>query len=452
MANSKGKQEREFLPEALEIVETPALPMARFILLFICFAAGLALVWAFLGKLDVHASLEGQLIPSGKIKVVEPLGQSSMGHAIVRKIYVKNGEEVQEGDLLLELNPTEREANLEQVINEHRIAQVEVLRFRAMIEIGRSDMELEFAALDRIEGVGEDVHRIHEDYLRGEVDARQAQLRSIDADILQLEAERMRLINTIATRKKVVRTLEVELERKQKLSKKGYASGQEVLVAQRALFSEQTLLVAEQGQVLSTDAGMEKARSRSREVIANFVEKALAGLTEAGRKLASLEQERIKAKEQEAHSRLYAPVTGTVRQLSVHTRGDVVSPGERLMVIVPKDVKLEVEAMMQNKDKGFVVKGQESRIKIAAFPYTRYGTIDGKVEDVSNDAINVEGQGLMFPARVSLSREYMLIKGEKRALTSGMMVTVEVRTGERRVIEYLLEPLLRYRDEAMRER
>lgn len=449
-AVDRNKQEREFLPAALEIVETPALPMARFILLFICFATTLALLWAFIGKLDVHASLEGRIVPSGKIKVIEPLGQSSMGHAVVRSIYVKEGEEVKAGDLLVELNPTEGEANLMQAINEHKVAQVVVMRFRTMVTVGKDNVS--FDGLERIEGVSEDIYELHENHLRGEMEVHRAQLVSIGADISKLEIDRERLVNTTATRNKVVETLEIELRRKQKLNKKGYTSDQEVLLAKRALFSEQTLLVAEQGQIASVGASIDKMYSSRKEVIANFIQKALAGLTEADRALSSLEQEVIKAKEREKRSRLRAPVAGTVRQLSVHTKGDVVSPGEKLMVIVPKGVKLEVEAMMENKDKGFVVKGQSARIKVAAFPYTRYGTIDGKVEDVSNDAIDVQGKGLMFPVRASLSREYMLVKDKQRLLTSGMTVTVEVHTGERRVIEYLLEPLLCYKDEAMRER
>lgn len=445
----RGKQEREFLPAALEIVETPALPMARFVLLFICLVVVLVLVWAFIGKLDVHATLQGRVIPAGKIKVIESLGQSSFGHAVVKKIYVKEGNEVKKDDLLIELNPTEREADLEQIISEYKTAQIVTLRFHKMIEL--SEESNEFENLPEIEGLSKEMYQLHEDYLRSEVETHQARLGFIAADITQLEIDRERLINMVAIRKKVVLTLEIELERKQKLYKKGFASGQETLLAERALFTEQTSLVNEQGQIASIEAGVEKTFSQRKEIIAAFKEKAFAGLTEAERNLSSLKQELIKAKEREARSRLTAPVAGTVRQLAVHTEGDVVSPGERLMVIVPKDAILEIEAVMENKDKGFVVKGQKARVKVAAFPFTRYGTINGKVEDVSNDAIELE-QGLMFPVRVSLSREYMLVRNQKIKLTPGMMVTVEVHTGERRVIEYLLEPLLRYKDEAMRER
>jgi len=119
-----------------------------------------------------------------------------------------------------------------------------------------------------------------------------------------------------------------------------------------------------------------------------------------------------------------------VRQISVHTIGEVVAPGETLMTIVPVDAELEVEA----------------------FPFTKYGTVPGEVVDVSNNSLEDEKRGLIFPVRVAMERMTIRADGEDMQLTPGMSVTVEVKTGKRRVIEYILTPLLRYRDEAIRER
>jgi hemolysin D len=178
-----------------------------------------------------------------------------------------------------------------------------------------------------------------------------------------------------------------------------------------------------------------------------------------------------KARQKEAYSRLLAPVAGSVQQLTVHTIGQVVTTGQQLMIVVPKGTKLEVEANLLNRDKGFVREGQEARIKVETFDFTKYGVIDGVVTDVSNDAVSLgqnggpqSGQGqaaavaaagagaLVFPVRIALSRETIRVGGKEAPLTPGMSVVAEVKTGNRRVIEYLLSPLLKLKDEAFRER
>ncbi|MDZ4379980.1 MAG: HlyD family efflux transporter periplasmic adaptor subunit [Parvibaculum sp.] len=151
-------------------------------------------------------------------------------------------------------------------------------------------------------------------------------------------------------------------------------------------------------------------------------------------------------------NRLFAPTRGIVRQISVHTIGEVVAPGETLMTIVPVDADLEVEAFLLNRDKGFVHAAQEAEIKVEAFPFTKYGTVPGEVVDVSNNSVDDEKRGPIFPVRVAMERMTIRADGEDMLLTPGMSVTVEVKTGKRRVIEYILTPLLRYRDEAIRER
>ena len=162
-----------------------------------------------------------------------------------------------------------------------------------------------------------------------------------------------------------------------------------------------------------------------------------------------------------------------MQQIAVHTVGGVVTPAQQLMVVVPADSRLEVEAMVPNKDIGFVQVGQPAEIKVDTFNFTRYGFLRGEVLNVSQDAIardrpadkagagtpgaerdtsEPQGQELVYAARVSLDRTRMQVEDKLVNLTPGMAVTVEIRTGSRRVIEYLLSPLLRYKQESLRER
>jgi hemolysin D len=170
---------------------------------------------------------------------------------------------------------------------------------------------------------------------------------------------------------------------------------------------------------------------------------------------------------------LTAPVDGVVQQLAVHTVGGVVTPAQVLLVVVPSDSRLEIEAMVSNSDIGFVHAGQEAQIKVDTFNFTRYGLLHGEVLSVSQDAVirdrqqdragerglaaanetsEPKGQELNYSARISLDRTEMQIDDRMVNLSPGMAVTVEVKTGSRNILSYLLSPLRRYRQETLRER
>jgi len=147
-----------------------------------------------------------------------------------------------------------------------------------------------------------------------------------------------------------------------------------------------------------------------------------------------------------------APVDGTVQQLTVHTVGGVVPAAQPLMQIVPQENIVEVEAFLKNKDVGFISIAQEARVKIDAFDYTRYGTVNGSVKHVSQDAMEDEQQGLMYSANIMLDNSDIVIDGKTVPLTAGMAVNVEIKTGTRRIIAYVLSPLMRHQREALHER
>jgi membrane fusion protein, hemolysin D len=194
---------------------------------------------------------------------------------------------------------------------------------------------------------------------------------------------------------------------------------------------------------------------------------------EAKRKAAGLSEDLIKATQRTQLQQLTAPVDGTVQQLAVHTVGGVVTPAQALLVVVPNDSHLEIEAMVSNRDVGFIHPGQEAEIKVDTFNFTRYGLIHGRVLSLSQDAIardklqdksadttpgstnassEPRGQELLYSARISLDRTQMQVDENLVNLSPGMAVTVEIKTGSRAVITYLLSPLLRYKQESLRER
>jgi hemolysin D len=221
----------------------------------------------------------------------------------------------------------------------------------------------------------------------------------------------------------------------------------------------------DRGQLIETDAAMRSLERKIDEVVTQFVADQSQKLAEAEHKRDRAEQELIKAQSKSDRTQLKAPIAGTVQQLAVASIGQVVTSGQPLLTLVPLDASIEVEAMIANKDIGFVASGQRAIVKVEAFPFTRYGTIEASVAKVSRDAVDERDatnlsdasnaakaqqdastqpsrtQNLVFPATIRLVRNSIEIDGREVALTPGMAVTVEIKTGQRRVIDYLLSPL-----------
>jgi len=175
-------------------------------------------------------------------------------------------------------------------------------------------------------------------------------------------------------------------------------------------------------------------------------------MLEASKIIVASEQDEHRAGVRSNLLSLTAPVDGTVQQLTVHTIGGVVPAAQPLMQIVPADAPIEVEAFVENKDVGFVHPGQTVAVKIDAFDYTRYGTTGALVSHVSQDAIQDEKRGLIYGTRIALDKDTIFVDGKALPLAVGMSVNVEIKTGTRRVIEYILSPLMRHQREALHER
>ena len=251
-------------------------------------------------------------------------------------------------------------------------------------------------------------------------------------NILPLITERAEALKELSARHLAPRDTYLEVE-------------QERIEQQQDLFAQRK----HRDELQAALAQLDEERNAYRE---EFVNKNLTQQAEAERQLNGLQQEIIKARQRTQLQKLTAPVDGVVQQLAVHTVGGVVTPAQQLMVIVPKSGEIEVEAMIENKDIGFVREGQAAEVKVDAFPFTKYGAIDAELTNVSNDAIPDEDRGLIFAADLLLKQSAIHVGEKFINLTPGMMVTVEVKTGSRRLIEYIFSPLMQYVSESARER
>lgn len=238
----------------------------------------------------------------------------------------------------------------------------------------------------------------------------------------------------------------------QKLAKENFISKYGYLEREQARIEQEQDLAASRAKLLEVTAAQLEAERQQATLAAETRRQLLDQLNLATQKAASLEQELVKAEQRSRLMHLTAPVAGTVQQLAINTVGGVVTPAQPLMAIVPGENVLEVEAMLPNKDIGFVNPGQDAEVKVETFPFTRYGTLRGKITQVSSDAIQDEKLGLIYSTRVKLARDTLRVENKMVRLSPGMAVTVEVKTGTRRVIEYFLSPLLQYGSESLRER
>ena len=445
--DARTEDERAFLAHALEILDTPASPIGRTIVWILIAFLTLTIAWACFGELDITATATGKVIPTGHVKVIEPFENGT-----VRAVHVEDGDGVKAGDLLIELDPTEAVADRDRLAYDLMNAQLDASRLKATIAAAASAHFTGFPPEVHPEGADSQLLILHSRMMEAAVGELIAERYRIDGQIGEDEAQLVRLTKSVAEREQLVSTLRERTQMEKTLLEKGYSPRVKVLEISGQLHQESALMESERGQKLQINAAIETLQRQRRELDAKFIADAMAKLAEAAQKAENLKQELKKAALRDERNRLRAPVDGIVQQVAIHTVGDVVTTAEKLMIVVPYGNALEVEAMVLNKDKGFVNPKDLVAIKVESFPFTKYGTIPGRVVNISNDAVSNEKQGLLFPVRVALDRTTIRVDGADQVLSPGMAVTAEVKTGSRKVIEYVLTPLLRYRDEAMTER
>lgn len=408
--------------------------------------AGLALLWASLGHIDVVAVATGKVVPSGRTKLVQPSET-----AVVKAIHVSDGQRVKAGELLLELDPTTADAEVRRSESELLAARIDVARSSAMLQAIASGQPPQ-GLQDDIEHADAQQVQDAERWLQGQYQEYRNSLDQVDAEIKQRGAEIQAAQVQVASLRKTLPIATQLAQDYQSLLAQQYVARHEYLDKEQARLDLERQLQVQQASVLQSTAAQSEARRRREGVVAQARRSLLDLQQTAGQKVASLRQELAKARYQEARTQLLAPVDGTVQQLTVHTVGGVVTPAQALMVIVPTDQPVEVEALLENKDVGFVQVGQAVTVKIETFTYTRYGTVQGEVLSVSRDAIEDERRGLVYSSRIRLASDHLQVNGQAVALTPGMAVSAEIKTDQRTVIDYFLSPLQQHAQESLRER
>ncbi|SMB35838.1 Type I secretion membrane fusion protein, HlyD family [Serratia proteamaculans] len=438
--------ELQFLPSALELQETPVHPAPRVFIWSIMGFAVLALLWACLGHIEIVAVAPGKIVPNGKTKLIQPSET-----AVIRAIHVNDGQAVKAGQLLVELDPTAAGADVSRIQSELLAARIDSARAAAMLDaINQQQVPASLAGVIAKANPAQVLSA--ERWLQGQYQEYHSSLALAATEIHQRSAEIQSAQSQVANLQQTL-PIATRLARDyQRLLKKHYVSQHEYLEKEQMRLDLQRQLRVQQASVLQYTAALDEARRRQESVVAQNRRAMLDLQQEANQKVEVRLQELAKADYQKKLTRLKAPVSGTVQQLAIHTLGGVVTPAQSLMVIVPADQPVEVEAMLENKDVGFVHVGQAVTVKVETFTFTRYGTIEGEIINVSNDAIEDQKLGLIYSSRIRLKSDHVQVNGRRVALSPGMRVTAEIKTDQRRVIDYFLSPLTRSLNESLRER
>lgn len=430
----RTKDRHEFKPLLIEIEDRPLNPLGRSLLWIIIAIILFGGLWLYLAKIDIVVSARGKVIPYGEIKVLQPVETG-----VISKLLVREGEFVHKGELLIEIDPSVTTTNLDSKVKNLELLELEITRIMALVEekdfkpkVSFKDKDLLFTQTLIYETskrgykqqqalVNQQKLQIHEQIESAIIDTNR--LNQHSQNIQQNEQELLEVIDIIAKSDfEAVHKEVIEYEEQIRMKEHDILGLKEKFNE----LSQQKLLITQEYQ-----------------------NKLLEELTKKRKEATLLKVEIESIKFQKEKQRISSPVDGYISKLMVHTIGGVVTPAEKLISIVPKEAPLIIKATVLNRDIGFIKEGMEAELKIDTFDFQKYGLIEAMVTHISNDAIDDEKLGPVYEIYLKPRKNFLILKGKKTYLTSGMSVTAELKVGKRRVINFFIYPLIKYMDEGM---
>jgi len=441
----------DFRPGPLRLVESPSSPLPRRLLYWLTALVTLGVLWLFVGRLDIVAVASGKLAPRTSLKIVQP---AEAGR--IAEIAVAEGESVLAGQLLLRLDADLHDAETRALHGE--LAQ-------RSLQLRRIDAELEDAPLLRQPQDADDLFARAEAQYRANRTVQQDATAQEIAAVARIGQELRAAVAVMDKLSRTVPIYQTMANRYATLQREGFVSELAALERQRERIEKEQDLAAQEYTVESLRANLAQAQRRLAQVGSSYRQQLHAERAQAtsarGRLLEDLAKELYRSTAVE----LRAPYAGVIKDLATHTVGAVVSPGTILLTLVPAGEELQAEVLVRNHDVGFVRLGQPAKVKVAAYPFQKYGIVDGVLVHLSPDASESASPRRDAPdddmaaqapngyrVRIALDRQSLPFLGNTLPLTSGMQVDAEIRLGERTLLEYLLAPVQKAWHDAARER
>ena len=433
-------EDKEFLPPAVEILETPPSPMGRMLVWAVLGLFVLVLLWSFIGEIDEVVVARGKVIPVGYTKVLQ-----SEDKGIVKRILVQEGQKVKKGELLMELDRTMSESDLNALKKEISYYDINIRRILAeladkpfMAETGTG-----FDSRDMAQQMS--LYQSRQSEKRARLEFCDAQIRQKEDSVRVAESslEKYRQLLSIARERE--KNLQ-EIVEQGAISKYTYLEykGKRIELEQNVSMNISELSAAR--------AEASAARQQKAQYLAEWNRQLQEELINCRKQYNTLKESERKAELKNKLIEIKSPVDGAVHKLDIHTVGAVVQEAQGLMQVVPEGTPMEVEAWMENKDIGFVNPGMPVEIKIDTFNFQKFGTLKGKVREISPDTIEDKDRGPLYRVMVSMDEEKLHMDNRDLQVYPGMSVSAEIKTRKKRIIDFFLEPFQTYKNEALRER
>ena len=441
----RDRLQYEFLPAAEEIVETPAAPLGALVVWLVALLLVVALAWSYFGRIDIVAVASGKISTEGSTKIIQPAISG-----VVTSINVHEGQRIKKGETLLALDKTTAEkdvATANQSLNTARVER-DILRRLAVGGntdeiINNADLPDETKAMLRQFASSQTaLSAARQQAVNGTISNYQHQLQFNQQAKKQLETNAQNLKNRKAE-------IEKQLPNANPVDKLRLQN--ELSNIDQRITSADSAVLGQNQQLLQSQSALTQAQNQLQTQTAETNSAFSNQIITAEKRIIELENNLVKARQVLAQTTITAPVDGTVLSLTVKTIGGVVNAGQQLAQIVPEKAPLYIDAALDNQDIGFVKPGQRVVVKVATYPFQRYGYLEGTVENISPDAIQDDKKGLIYKAKIKLNDEKSS-KQNQLKLLPGMSVSAEITTGQRRIIEFFLDPLMTKADESLKVR
>ena len=436
----KNDTETEFLPSILEVTETPPSPVGRAVLWTIVALLVVGGIWVFVGEVDEVAVANGRVIPTGNVKIVQ-----SQNKGAIKELLVREGDYVEEGQTLLVLDTTKTQADVDQLRKQVAYYKMTVDRLQAEMN------DQPFTPPDNKNG---DLDQKDINAQMALYNSRRAKLMADQEKNSAAIAQEIAAIESAqAQKQKYTALFNVAKEKEERLEmlfQESAVSYFQLLEGRATRVEYQKSAEAMDQEIQKEQAKLAEARDNQATTDSAYRQETMTQLVEAKRQLNTYQEELTKANETNVQSEITAPVSGRVNQLSVHTVGGVVSEGQALMMVVPEDATLEIEAYADNKDIGFIQKGQEAEVKVETFNFQKFGMVKAEVAEISPDVIDDKQDKQKdgkYRLTLSVDRDESGI-----SISPGMNVTAEIKIKKKRIIDFFLDPFRQYKNEALRER
>lgn len=435
------RQDTEFMPEVEGAVleDSPWLTRATVWAVSVCLLA--ALLWAHFAVLEEVTTGEGKAIPSSKIQVIQ-----NLEGGIVSEIFVREGQVVAKGDVLLRLDDTRFLSNR---------GETEADRLALIARLERLGAEAEGRVPQLPEEITRDAPQLAEDQL-ALYHSRQQRLKSeqrtLGEQLRQKEQELAEFRSKAQQYRSSLGLLQQELNMSQPLVASGAIAQVEVLRLRRSLVEVRGSLEATNLAIPRAEAAMSEIKSKMEESELSFRAEAFKELNELRTELKKITATSVAIQDKVTRTTVVSPVRGVIKQLKVNTIGGVVQPGSDMLEIVPLDDSLLIEAKVRPQDVAFLHPGQKAMVKFSAYDYTVYGGLKANLELISADTITDEEGNSFYLIQVRTDKSHLGSEENPLLIIPGMVATVDIITGEKSVLAYLLKPVLKARSEALRER